>query len=70
MRKFLLMALAGAALALAVPQYATAMPAGLGSGLNAAANNVSSTEVVHHRRWHHRHHHHRHWRHHRRHHRR
>ena len=65
MRKFLLMTLAGAAIALAAPQAASAMPAGLGSGINAAADTVSSTEVVHHRRWHHRHgrHHHRHHRH-------
>ncbi|TMJ03296.1 MAG: hypothetical protein E6G97_09135 [Alphaproteobacteria bacterium] len=70
MRRFVLIALAGAALAFAAPQFASAMPAGLGSGIGAAADNVSSTEVVHHRRWHHRHrHHHRHWRHHRRHHR-
>jgi len=69
MHKFLLMTFAGAAIALAAPWSASAMPAGLGGGINAAADNVSSTEVVHHRRWH-RHHHHRHWRYHHRHHRR
>jgi len=70
MRKFVFIALAGAAFTFAAPQFASALPAGLGSGINVAADNVSSTEVVHHRRWHHRHrHHHRHWRHHRRHHR-
>jgi len=67
MRKFLLMALAGTAITLAAPQFAAAMPAGLGSGLSTAADNVSSTEQVRHRRWHrhhrwHRHcHHRRHW---------
>jgi len=65
MRKVLLMALAGGAIALAVPQVASALPGGLGSGISAAADKVQSTEVVHHRRWHHRHH--RHWRHHHRH---
>ena len=68
MRKFILMALAGAALAFAVPQFASAMPIGLGSGISEAADNVSTTEQVRHRRWH-RHHHWRHYRHHRRHHR-
>lgn len=63
MRKFVLMALAGAAIAFAAPQFAAAMPLGLGSGINAAADNASTTEQVHHRRWHRRHHHHRrHWR--------
>ena len=64
MRKFILMALAGAAIALAAPKFASATPlapAGL-----AAADNVSSTETVRHRRWHrrwyrHRCHHRRHW---------
>jgi hypothetical protein len=69
MRKFVLMALAGAALAFAVPQFAAALPAGLGSGIGAAADNISSTEAVHHRRWHRHHRHHRHWRRHHRHHR-
>ena len=68
MRKFVFIALAGAALTFAAPQFASALPAGLGSGINVAADNVSSTEVVHHRRWHRRHHH-RHWRRHHRHHR-
>jgi len=65
MRKALLMLLTGSAIALAAPQVASALPAGLGSGIGAAADSVQSTEVVHHRRWHHRHwrrHHHRHWR--------
>ena len=68
MRKFILMALAGTAIALAAPASAT--PLSLGSGLGTAADNVSTTEQVHHRRWHHRHrYHHRHRHHHRRHHR-
>lgn len=64
MRKLILMALAGAAIALAAPQFAAAMPLGLGSGINAAADNVSTTEQVRHRRWHRRHYrsHRRHWR--------
>jgi hypothetical protein len=75
MRKFVLMALAGAAIAFAAPQFASAMPIAIGSGINAAADTVSSTEQVRHRHWHHRHHwrhygwRHRHWRHHRWHHR-
>lgn len=56
MRKFLLMALAGVAISLAAPQFAAAMPAGVGSGISAAADNTSSIEQVRHRRWHHRHH--------------
>ena len=67
MRKVLLMLLAGAAIALAAPQIASALPAGLGHGIGAAADSVQSTEVVRHRRWHHRHWRHRHWRHHHRH---
>ena len=66
MRKFILMALAGTALALVAPQFASATPLSLGSGLGAAADNVSTTEQVHYRRWHRRHHH-RHHRHHHRH---
>jgi hypothetical protein len=64
MRKFILMALAGAAIALAAPEFAAAAP--FGSGLGAAADNASVTEAVHHRRWHRRWHRHRHC-HHRRH---
>ena len=52
MRKFILMALAGTAIALAAPASAT--PLSLGSGLGTAADNVSTTEQVHHRGWHHR----------------
>jgi len=61
MRKFLLLTLTGAAIALATPQSVLAMPVGAGSGINVAAENVSSTMVVHHRRWHRHHHHRRHW---------
>jgi hypothetical protein len=59
MRKFLLMALAGAAMVLAVPEVTSATPLSLGGGLDAAADNVSNTEVVHYRHHHHRYHHHR-----------
>jgi hypothetical protein len=68
MRKFVLIALAGAAIVLAVPQFASAAPAGLGTGIATAADQVSTVDVVRHRRWHRRHWHHRHWRHHHRHH--
>lgn len=61
MRKFVLMALAGAAIMLAAPQFASAAPAGLGTGIATAADQVSSVDVVRHRRWHRRH-----WRHHHR----
>jgi hypothetical protein len=69
MRKFILMALAGAAITFATPQLVSAVPLAP-AGLGAAADRVASTEEVHHRRWHHhgrhwkRHHHrhHRHWR--------
>jgi hypothetical protein len=67
MRKLILIALAGAAIGLAVPQSGSATPLSLGSGLGAAADSVSTTEQVRHRRWHryhrwHRHcHHRRHW---------
>ena len=43
MRKFILMALAGTAIALAAPEFASATPLSLGSGLGAAADNVSIT---------------------------
>jgi hypothetical protein len=68
MRKFILTALAGATIAFAAPQLASAVPVAP-AGLGAAADTVTSTEQVHHRSWHHRgrHHHHRH-NHHRRHH--
>jgi hypothetical protein len=56
MRKFILMALAGAAIALVAPQFASATPLSLGSGLATAADGISTTEVVRHRRWHRRHH--------------
>jgi hypothetical protein len=52
MRKFILMALAGTAIALAAPEVTSATPLSLGGGLNAAADNVANTEVVRHRRWH------------------
>jgi hypothetical protein len=64
MRKFVLMALAGTAIVLAAPQFASAAPAGLGTGIAAAADQMSTVDVVRHRRWHRRH-----WRHHRWHHR-
>ena len=57
MKKFILMALAGIAIALAAPQFASATPLSLGSGLATAADGVSTTEEVRHRRWHRRHHH-------------
>ena len=66
MRKLILIALAGAGIALAAPQLASATPLSLGGGLSAAADSVSTTEEVRHRRWHRRHwhrhcHHRRHW---------
>jgi hypothetical protein len=55
MRKLILMALAGAAIALAVPEFASAAPLAP-AGLANAADNMSATEQVHHRRYHrHRH---------------
>jgi len=60
-KKFVLMALTGAALALAAPEFASATPLSLGAGLATAADGISTTEEVRHRRWHRRHHrHHRH----------
>jgi hypothetical protein len=56
MRKFILMALAGTAIALVAPQFASATPLSLGGGLATVADGISTTEVVHHRRWHRRHH--------------
>lgn len=61
MRKLILMALAGAALALAAPEFASATPLSLGSGLATAADNVSVSQEVRHRRWHRRHYRHHRW---------
>jgi hypothetical protein len=63
MRKLVFIALAGAAIALAAPQSASSTP--IGSGLGAAADTLSNTEQVWHRRWHRRHWHHYRWHHHR-----
>ncbi len=60
MRKFVLMALAGTAIALAAPEFASATPVSLGTNLSAIADGIASTGEVRHRRWHRRHHH-RHW---------
>lgn len=61
MRKFVLMALAGTAIALAAPEFASATPLTPGGGvLNIAADHVGTTEEVRHRRWHRRWHRHRH----------
>ena len=57
MKKFILMALTGMAIALAAPQFASATPLSLGGGLATAADNVSVTQEVRHRRWHRRGHH-------------
>ena len=57
MRKFILMAWSGAAIALAAPAVSSASPLVLAKGLSTAAEKISSTEAVHHRRWHRRHHH-------------
>jgi hypothetical protein len=72
MRKFVVMALTGAAIALAAPEFASATPLSFGGGLATVADGMASTEQVHHRRWHrhHRWHHRHHRRHHHRHHRR
>ena len=61
MRKFILLALAGAAIALVAPQFASATPLSLGGGLAAAADAVSPAEEVRHRRWHRRHYRHHRW---------
>jgi hypothetical protein len=66
MRKFMLFALAGTALALAVPQAASAAPLSGLDGLKAAAETVLPVTNVHYRYWGYRHHHgwrwrHRHW---------
>ncbi len=56
MRKFILMALAGTAIALVAPQFASAAPLSLGGGLATAADTMSVAQEVRHRRWHRRHH--------------
>ena len=56
MRKFILMVLTGFAIMFAAPEFAAAAPISP-SGIAAAADNVSSTEQVWHRRWHRRHYH-------------
>jgi hypothetical protein len=72
MRKFILTAFAGLAIVGLTPQLVSAVPLAR-AALGAAADNVSTTEQVHHRWWHHRgrhwrrhhhhrRHHHRHWR--------
>jgi hypothetical protein len=71
MRKFVLLALAGTALALAVPQAASAAPLSGLDGLKAAAETVMPATNVHyrywgHRHWGYRHHHGWRWRHHHR----
>ena len=60
MRKFALLTLAAVALMLALPQFAGATPLTPG-GLSTAADSVSNTEQVWHRRWHRRCVHRRHW---------
>lgn len=56
MRKLILMALAVVALALvAPPQSSSAAPISNAAALQLAADGVSSTEQVRHRRWHRRH---------------
>jgi hypothetical protein len=61
MRKLVLMALAGAAIVLAAPQVSQATPLVPASGVSAAADSVSPTVDVRHRRWHRRCVHRRHW---------
>jgi hypothetical protein len=61
MRKLILMVLVAIGLAMVVPEYGAAAPT-FGSGITAAADQLSTTEEVRHRRWHRRHwRHHRHW---------
>jgi hypothetical protein len=70
MRKFILMALAGLAIAAAVPQSGSASPLMPGAGLSAAVDDIAVTQDVRYRHWHHHHwrhhgwHHHYGWRHH------
>jgi hypothetical protein len=54
MRKFILMALAGTAIALAAPEFASATPM-VSGGLATAADSVAVAQEVHHRSWHRRH---------------
>jgi hypothetical protein len=62
MRKLILMALAGAAIALAAPQFASATPLAPATGVTTAADSVAGTTDVHwHRHWHRHCHHRRHW---------
>ena len=63
MRKFVLFALTGTALALAAPQAASAAPIFGLDGLKAAADSVAPVANVHYRHWHRRHWHRRHWHH-------
>lgn len=62
MKKIILLALAATAIGFAAPQVASATPLSLGGGLATAADGISTTEVVRHRRWHRHHRHHR-WHH-------
>jgi hypothetical protein len=57
MKKFILMALTGTAIALAAPEFASATPLSLGAGLSSVADQISAAEEVRHRRWHRRYHH-------------
>ena len=57
MKKFILMALTGTAIALAAPEFAAATPLSLGGGLGSVADQISTTEQARHRRWHRRYHH-------------
>jgi hypothetical protein len=62
MRKLILLALAGAGIALAAPQLASATPLSFSGGLTTAADAVSTTQDVRwHGRWHRHCHHRRHW---------
>jgi len=63
MRKFVMMVLAGLAIAAAVPQSGSASPLMPAAGLAAAVDDVSVTQDVRYWRHHHHRHHHHHWRH-------
>lgn len=52
MRKFILMALAAAGIALAAPEFASATPIAFGGGLGTAVDNVSHVAQARHRGWH------------------
>jgi len=67
MRKFMLMILAGIALMLAAPEFATATPFSASGGLATAAEQMGGPEQVRHPHWHHRHYRHYRYRHHYRH---